>query len=54
MPEYRAPGVYVEEVERGGRHIEGVPTNTCGFLGVTERGPTAPQLIFGARDYQRL
>ena len=37
MPEYLAPGVYVEEVERGSKSIEGVSTSTAGFLGETER-----------------
>lgn len=40
MPEYLAPGVYIEEFEMGARPIEGVSTSTVGFLGITERGPT--------------
>lgn len=39
MPEYLAPGVYVEEVDTGAKPIEGVSTSTAGMLGVTERGP---------------
>ncbi len=39
MPEYLAPGVYVEEIELGSKPIEGVSTSTTGFLGVTRRGP---------------
>ena len=39
MPEYLAPGVYVEEIERGPKPIEGVATSTAAFLGATERGP---------------
>lgn len=34
--DYFAPGVYVEEVNRGSRPIEGVPTAVAGFLGFTE------------------
>jgi phage tail sheath protein FI len=42
MPEYLAPGVYIEEFEMGARPIEGVSTSTVGFLGMTERGPVIP------------
>jgi phage tail sheath protein FI len=42
MPEYLAPGVYMEEFEIGARPIEGASTSTAGFLGRTERGPTIP------------
>ena len=41
MPEYLAPGVYVEEIERGPKPIEGVATSTAAFLGATERGPSS-------------
>lgn len=34
--DYFAPGVYVEEVDRGSRPIQGVPTAVAGFLGFTE------------------
>ncbi len=34
--DYFAPGVYVEEVDRGSRPIDGVQTNVAGFLGFTE------------------
>ena len=53
MPQYQAPGVYVEEVERGAKPIEGVGTSTPGFLGETERGPEDPRLITSYADYQR-
>ena len=36
MPEYLAPGVYIEEIDSGPRPIEGVPTSTAAFLGETE------------------
>ncbi len=39
MPEYLAPGVYVEEISTGPKPIEGVSTSVAGFLGRTERGP---------------
>ena len=35
MPEYLAPGVYVEEIDTGTKPIEGVSTSTAGMLGVT-------------------
>lgn len=53
MPEYLSPGVYVEEVERGPRPIEGVSTSTAGFLGQTERGPTDPELVTSFTDFER-
>lgn len=34
--DYFAPGVYVEEIDRGSRPIEGVSTNVAGFVGFTE------------------
>jgi hypothetical protein len=45
MPEYLAPGVYVEEISTGPRPIEGVSTSTTGFAGQTERGPGTPKLV---------
>ena len=33
MPEYLAPGVYVEEVSFRSKSIEGVSTTTTGFVG---------------------
>jgi Bacteriophage tail sheath protein len=53
MPEYLHPGVYVEEIERGPKPIEGVPTSTAAFIGETERGPTMPQLVTSYKDYVR-
>jgi len=53
MPEYLTPGVYIEEIERGPRPIEGVPTSTAAFLGETERGPLRPKLVTSFTDYQR-
>jgi len=53
MPEYLHPGVYIEEIERGPKPIEGVPTSTAAFIGETERGPTKPRLVTSFKDYQR-
>jgi len=54
MPEYLAPGVYVEEIEIGAKPIEGVSTSTAGFLGQTERGPIEPRLITSFEDFKKL
>ncbi len=53
MPEYLSPGVYVEEVSRGSKPIEGVSTSTAGVLGQTERGPTEPELVTSFADFER-
>lgn len=53
MPEYLHPGVYIEEIERGPKPIEGVPTSTAAFIGETERGPTKPRAITSYKGYQR-
>src|SRR4051812_29514097 len=45
MPEYLAPGVYVEEVSFRSKSIEGVPTSTTGFAGMTQTGPV--QYMYG-------
>lgn len=55
MPEYLAPGVYVEEVSMGSKPIEGVSTSTAGLVGVAERGPVnVPQLVTSYGEYQRV
>jgi phage tail sheath protein FI len=41
MPEYLAPGVYLEEIASGPKPIEGVSTSTTAFVGPTRRGPLA-------------
>jgi phage tail sheath protein FI len=54
MPEYLAPGVYVEERDTGAKAIEGVSTTTSGMVGVTERGPLGvPTLVIGTADFRR-
>ncbi|PZR70618.1 MAG: hypothetical protein DLM73_17455 [Chthoniobacterales bacterium] len=45
------PGVFVEEIDTGNKPIEGVPTSTCGFVGITERGPVQPALITSFAEY---
>lgn len=54
--DYAAPGVYVEEVSRGSRPIDGVPTAIAGFVGFTEdiRGgaePFKPMLVTSWDQY---
>ena len=34
--DYFAPGVYVEEVDKGSRPIEGISLSVAGFIGFTE------------------
>lgn len=52
MPEYLAPGVYVEEIEIGAKPIEGVSTSTVGMIGVAKRGPlNKPALITGFAEF---
>jgi hypothetical protein len=53
MPEYLTPGVFIEEIERGPRPIEGVPTSTAAFLGETERGAIKPRMVTSYKEYQR-
>jgi phage tail sheath protein FI len=53
MPEYLAPGVYIEEVERGPKPIEGVATSTAAFLGETLRGSQRPRLVTSYGEYLR-
>lgn len=55
MPEYLAPGVYVEEVDTGARPIEGVSTSTAGMVGMTQKGPVdgVPVLVTSFADFQR-
>lgn len=54
MPEYLAPGVYIEEIERGPKPIQGVATSTAAFLGETERGPLRPQFVTSYGAFLRL
>lgn len=63
MPEYLAPGVYVEEVSYRSKLIEGVPTSTTGYCGMTPFGPvqytggpapTEPRLITSFTEFERV
>jgi phage tail sheath protein FI len=55
MPEYLAPGVYVEEIEIGAKPIEGVSTSTAGFLGYAERGPlNKPTLVTSFAEFEMI
>jgi phage tail sheath protein FI len=44
MPEYLSPGVYVEEVDRGPKPIEGVGTAMAAFVGFTEKAELLRQV----------
>lgn len=44
MPEYLSPGVYVEEVDRGPKPIEGVGTAMPVFVGFSEKAQLAEQV----------
>ena len=63
MPEYLAPGVFVEEVSFRAKSIEGVATSTTGFAGMTRHGPVRyaggpghvePRLITSFGEYERV
>ncbi|MGG6297031.1 phage tail sheath family protein [Leptolyngbya sp. AN02str] len=56
MPEYLAPGVYVEETSFRSRSIEGVSTTTTAFIGPTLKGPygNTPQLLTSFADFARI
>lgn len=56
MPEYLAPGVYVEETSFRAKSIEGVGTSTTGFVGATRYGPTEgePELITSFGQFERI
>ncbi|MEL7097501.1 MAG: phage tail sheath subtilisin-like domain-containing protein [Pseudomonadota bacterium] len=55
MPEYLAPGVYIEETPSANKAIQGASTSTAGMVGVTERGPVGvPTLITSAGQFKRV
>ncbi|HEV7374871.1 MAG TPA: phage tail sheath subtilisin-like domain-containing protein [Pyrinomonadaceae bacterium] len=63
MPEYLAPGVYVEEVSFRSKSIEGVSTSTTGYAGMTRYGPvqypggpstSQPRLITSFTEFERV
>lgn len=55
MPEYLAPGVFVEEVSFRAKSIEGVSTTTTGFVGATRYGPIdiEPEIITSLVEFER-
>src|SRR5438270_9457834 len=60
MPEYLAPGVFVEETSFRAKSIEGVGTSTAAFVGMTARGPVSltpdnpsPPLLTSFTDFER-
>ena len=56
MPEYLAPGVFVEEVSFRQKTIEGVSTSTTGFIGPACFGPVLgePELLTSFSDFERI
>jgi len=56
MPEYLAPGVYIEEVSFRSKSIEGVSTTTTGFAGPTRFGPTTGplDLLTSLAEFERI
>jgi phage tail sheath protein FI len=56
MPEYLAPGVFVEEVSFRQKTIEGVSTSTTGFVGPTRFGPILgePALLTSFSEFVRI
>jgi phage tail sheath protein FI len=56
MPEYLAPGVFIEEVSYRSKSIEGVGTTTTGFIGPTRYGPVdlEPDVITSLGEFERV
>jgi uncharacterized protein len=56
MPEYLAPGVYIEEVSYRAKTIEGVSTSTAGFVGPARFGSVMgePELLTSFADFERI
>lgn len=56
MPEYLAPGVYVEETSYRAKSIEGVSTSTAGFVGAARYGPVGglPELVTSFNEFERV
>lgn len=55
MPEYVAPGVFIEEIPAGPKPIEGVSTSTAAFVGITEQGPmNQPTFITNLGEFARI
>jgi phage tail sheath protein FI len=56
MPEYLAPGVYVEETSFRSKSIEGVSTTTTGFVGPARFGPIdlEPEILTSLTEFERM
>lgn len=56
MPEYLAPGVFVEETSFRSKSIQGVSTSTTAFVGPTRKGPLgiASDVITSFPEFERL
>lgn len=55
MPEYLAPGVYVEETSFRAKSIEGVGTSTTGFAGLALKGPLGQACFISSfGDFERI
>lgn len=56
MPEYLAPGVYVEETSFRAKSIQGVGTSTTAFVGPTRKGPLgmASDVITSFGEFERV
>ena len=56
MPEYLAPGVFIEEVSFRSKSIDGVSTTTTGFVGPTRFGPTClePETVTCLGEFERI
>jgi phage tail sheath protein FI len=56
MPEYLAPGVFVEETSYRSKVIEGVSTTTTGLIGPCRYGPTQlrPELVTSLFEFERV
>lgn len=56
MPEYLAPGVYVEETSFRAKSIQGVGTSTTAFVGPTRKGPLGmvSDVITSFGEYERV
>ena len=56
MPEYLAPGVFVEETSFRQKTIEGVSTSTTGYVGPCRFGPVdgEPELLTSFSDFERI
>ena len=56
MPEYLAPGVFVEETSFRNKSIEGVGTSVAALVGPTRSGPLRglPEVLTSYADFERI